>query len=105
MSKTPTIADHLAARFEGSRIVVWHDSEGSYADELEDQLPVGVTVLRVADSEFALKHRILREDKVSKFLIYRTGRVPEGVANWLLDIELSNGPIFTADRSALMGAT
>ncbi|WP_149085481.1 MULTISPECIES: BREX-1 system phosphatase PglZ type A [Microbacterium] len=105
MNKTPTIADHLAARFEGSRIVVWHDSDGSYADELEDHLPVGVTALRVADNEFALKHRILREDKVSKFLIYRTGKVPEGVGNWLLDLELSNGPIFTADRSALMGAT
>lgn len=104
MSKTPTIADHLAARFEGSRIVVWHDVDASYADELDGQVPVGVTVLRVADNEFALKHRILREDKVSKFLVYRTGRVPEGAGNWLLDIELANGPIFTADRSALMGA-
>lgn len=104
MSKTPTIADHLAARFEGARIVVWHDEDGSYADELDGQLPVGVTVLRVADNEFALKHWILREDKVSKFLIYRTGRVPEGAGNWLLDLELANGPIFTADRSALMGA-
>lgn len=105
MNKTPTIADHLAARFEGARIVVWHDADGSYADELDGQVPVGVTVLRVADNEFALKHRILREDKVSKFLVYRIGNVPEGVGNWLLDIELANGPIFTADRSALMGAT
>src|SRR5690606_10822695 len=105
MSRTPTIADHLAARFESARIVVWHDADGSYADELDGQLPVGVTMLRVADNEFALKHRILREDKTSKFLVYRTGRVPEGVANWLLDLELANGPIFTADRSALMGAT
>ena len=104
MSKTPTIADHLAARFEGARIVVWHDADGSYADELDGQVPVGVTVLRVADNEFALKHQILREDRVSKFLVYRTGRVPEGVGNWLLDLELANGPIFTADRSALMGA-
>lgn len=105
MSRAPAIADHLAARFEGSRIVVWHDAGASYADELDGQVPVGVTVLRVADNEFALKHRILREDKVSKFLVYRTGSVPEGVWNWLLDIELANGPIFTADRSALMGAT
>lgn len=105
MSKTPTIADHLAARFEGARIVVWHDADGSYAEELEGQLPVGITVLRVADNEFALKHRILREDKASKFLVYRTGKVPEGVGNWLLDVELANAPIFTADRSALIGAT
>lgn len=105
MSKMPTIADHLAARFEASRVVVWHDAEGSYADELDRQLPVGVTVLRVADNEFALKHQILREDTVSKFLVYRTGNAPEGVENWLLDIELANGPVFTADRSALMGAT
>ncbi|WP_282859948.1 BREX-1 system phosphatase PglZ type A [Pseudoclavibacter helvolus] len=104
MSKTPTIANHLATRFEGSRIVVWHDADGSYADELDAQLPGGVTVLRVADNEFSIKHRILREDKASKFLVYRTGKVPEGVGNWRLDLELANGPIFTADRGALMGA-
>lgn len=105
MNKAPTIADHLAARFEGARIVVWHDADGSYADELDGHVPVDVTVLRVADNEFALKHRILREDRMSKFLVYRAGRVPEDVGNWLLDLELTNGPIFTADRGALMGAT
>ncbi|MET4613354.1 uncharacterized protein (TIGR02687 family) [Rhodococcus sp. PvR044] len=102
MSKTPTIADHLADRFDSRRIVVWHDSDGGYATELDTLAPGDVTVLRVADTEFAIKYRVLREEPAAKFLIYRSGNVPEGVGNWLLDIELAYGPVFTADRGALI---
>ncbi|OZF48314.1 TIGR02687 family protein [Rhodococcus sp. 14-2470-1b] len=102
MSKTPTVADHIAARFESKRIVVWHDPDGGYATDLDTLAPDDVTVLRVADDEFAIKHRVLRAEQAAKFLIYRSGTVPEGVGNWLLDIELAYGPVFTADRGALM---
>ncbi len=64
--------------------------------------PSDVTVLRIVDDEFAVKHRVLRKEPTAKFLIYRSGGVPEGVGNWLLDIELAYGPVFTADRGALM---
>ncbi|QIP37290.1 hypothetical protein G9444_0046 [Rhodococcus erythropolis] len=102
MSKTPTIADHLADRFDSKRIVVWHDPDGGYAAALDALALSDVTVLRIADDEFAVKHRVLREEPTAKFLIYRSGSVPEGVGNWLLDIELAYGPVFTADRDALM---
>ncbi|UNQ41324.1 BREX-1 system phosphatase PglZ type A [Prescottella equi] len=102
MSKTPTIADHLADRFDSRRIVLWHDTDGGYAAELDTLAPGDVTVLRVADDEFTIKYRVLREEPATKFLIYRSGNVPEGVGNWLLDIELAYGPVFTADRGALM---
>lgn len=102
MGKTPTIADHLADRFDSRRIVVWHDPDGGYASELDTLAPVDVTVLRIADTEFAVKHQVLRNEPATKFLIYRSGNVPEGVGNWLLDIELAYGPVFTADRGALM---
>ncbi|MGY0497655.1 BREX-1 system phosphatase PglZ type A [Nocardia sp. FBN12] len=102
MSRSPAIADHLVARFESRRIVVWHDVDGDYAADLDAHAPNGVTVLRVADDEFAIKHRVLRAEPTAKFLIYRCGRVPEGVGNWLLDVELAYGPVFTADRVALM---
>ena len=33
--------------------------------------------------------------------MYRSGQVPTGVGNWLLDLELAYG-VFTADRTALI---
>lgn len=104
MDNIPTIARHLANRFESKRIVVWHDPDGGYASRLDAQAPADVTVLRVADDEFALKHRVLREQPTAKFLIYRSGSVPDGVGNWLLDVELAYGPVFTADRGELLRA-
>lgn len=104
MSETPTISDYLAGRFAGQRIVVWHDPDGGYAADLDSHVPGGITVLRIEDNEFAAKHRVLREDTMTQFLLYRCGTVAEGVGNWLLDIELSYGPVFTADRDALIRA-
>src|SRR5699024_12315303 len=46
---------------------------------------------------------VLRERPDDNYLIYRSGQIPEGPANWLLDLELAYG-IFTADRGALMRA-
>lgn len=103
MSQIATVRVHLQARFEQERVVVWHDPDGSYVDELDELTPDGVTILRVVNDEFALKHRVLREDLTSKFLLYRPGQIPTGTSNWLLDVELSHG-VFTADRSALLRA-
>lgn len=100
-----SVADHLMARFENSRIIVWHDADGSYAESVETYAPVDVVTVRVENNELALKHRVLREERDTKFLLYRSGSAPEGVNNWLLDIELANAPVFTTDRSALLGAT
>ena len=36
-----------------------------------------------------------------KFLVYRSGQVPAGIGNWLLDLELAYG-VFTADRTSLV---
>ncbi|MBH0009575.1 BREX-1 system phosphatase PglZ type A [Salinibacterium sp. SWN1162] len=101
MSKTDPIHDHLVSRFEQHRLVVWRDPDGSYATAVETQAPTGVTVLRVENDEFGIKHRVLRDEPGTKFLLYRNGSVPEGTENWLLDLELAHG-VFTADRSALM---
>lgn len=103
MSKVTSIRDHLASRFTQRRLVIWHDAEGNYAADLDAHIPTGVTALRVENNEFALKHRVLREDRSKNYLIYRSGQIPEGPANWLLDLELAYG-IFTADRGALMRA-
>lgn len=102
MSTTPTISDHLATRFDNQRIVVWQDAEGEFSSDLEKYAPNDVTVLRVDNDEFQIKYRVLRQDPTTKFLIYRSGVTPEGLANWLLDIELVAGAVFTANRDALM---
>jgi uncharacterized protein (TIGR02687 family) len=103
VSKVTSIQDHLAAWFEQNRLVIWRDPDGNYADDLDAQTPSGVTALRIANDEFAIKHRVLREEPSGKFLIYRSGVVPEGAGNWLLDLELTYGA-FSADRVALMRA-
>lgn len=103
MSKVPSIKEHLAARFDRHRLVIWRDLDGSYADDLDAQTPPNVTALRIANDEFAIKYRVLREEPSAKFLLYRPGVVPEGAGNWLLDLELAYGA-FSADRGALMRA-
>ncbi|WP_241707514.1 BREX-1 system phosphatase PglZ type A [Arthrobacter bambusae] len=98
-----SISDHLAARFEQHRLVVWHDPDSSYAPDVDAHAPNGVAVLRVRNDEFGVKHRVLRDEPSTKFLIYRSGPVAEGAGNWLLDLELAYG-VFTADRGALLRA-
>ena len=101
MSRTLSVQDHLATRFDTQRLVVWHDPEGNYATAVNDHVPAGVTVIRVENNEFAIKYRVLRDEPGEKFLLYRSGPVPEGTGNWLLDLELAYG-VFTADRVALI---
>lgn len=101
MSTASSISVHLAARFDQQRLVVWHDLEGRYATDVDAQAPTGVAVLRVQNDEFAVKHRVLRDEASTKFLIYRSGPVTEGAGNWLLDLELAYG-VFTADRGAMI---
>lgn len=103
MSQSTSIQDHIARQFadEGQRLVFWHDEPGEYEAELDSlDLPT-VQVARVANNEYALKHRMLREDPSSKFLVYRSGPIPQGIENWLLDLEMAYG-IFTADQISLI---
>lgn len=99
-----TIEGHLAQRFAERRIVFWHDPEGHHGAELEGLDLPGVEVIRAADNEFALKYRLLHDEPKGKFLVYRSGEVPAGIGNWLLDLELAYG-VFTADRTTLVTQT
>lgn len=101
MTEVTTAKPHLERRFREQRLVFWHDPEGQYEAELDGLDLSGVTTLRVADDEYAIKYRLLKEQPEDKFLVYRSGAVPDGIGNWLLDLELAYG-VFTADRSALV---
>ena len=101
MSNVATLRPHLERCFENHRIVFWHDQEGEYGVDLDSLELPGVQTLQVANNEYAIKHRLLQEEPAGKFLIYRGGKVPGGVGNWLLDLELAYG-VFTADRTSLV---
>lgn len=101
MTQAAAVKPHLERRFVDHRVVFWHDPEGQYASDLDGLELPGVTTLRVANDEYTIKFRLLHEQPERKFLVYRSGQVPTGVGNWLLDLELAYG-VFTADRSSLV---
>lgn len=101
MSETSAVRPHLERRFETQRVVFWHDPDGEYAADLDTLGLEGVQTLRVNNDEYAVKNRLLHQEPKSKFLVYRSGAVPTGIGNWLLDLELAYG-VFTADRTSLV---
>src|SRR5688572_25962408 len=101
MSETSAIRPHLERRFESQRVVFWHDPEGEYTADLDTLSLEDVQTVCVNNDEYAIKNRLLHQEPKSKFLVYRSGPVPTGIGNWLLDLELAYG-VFTADRTSLV---
>jgi len=101
MTEPTTVRSHLERRFEAHRVVFWHDPDGEYAADLDTLGLEDVQTVQVANDEYAIKNRLLHVAPESKFLVYRSGIVPAGVDNWLLDLELAYG-VFTADRTSLV---
>lgn len=101
MGETASVREHLARRFGAQRVVFWHDPDSEYASDLDALDLDGVETVRVENNEYAVKNRLLHVAPKSKFLVYRSGAVPSGVENWLLDLELAYG-VFTADRTSLV---
>lgn len=101
MNEFAAVRPHLEQRFNDHRIVFWHDPEAQYASDLGNLSLPGVTIVRVANDEYTIKNRLLHDQPKGKFLVYRSGPVPTGIDNWLMDLELAYG-IFTSDRSSLV---
>lgn len=101
MAEASVVRSHLERRFETHRVVFWHDPEGEYAADLDSLDLDDVEIVRVANDEYAVKSRLLHSEPDGKFLVYRSGAVPAGIGNWLLDLELAYG-VFTADRTSLV---
>lgn len=117
------VMEQLAERFkrplrdcEARRVVIWHDSDGSFEDEF-DQLATAGLDGGLADkrplrfekadegSQFALKRLVYREEPGSDFLIYSRRQKdlsPRGLeGNWLADVELI-AEHFQADYSSML---
>lgn len=91
------IAKSLAAKFEKHRIVIWSDPNGDWGEAFAAIDLPEVAKASVANNEFALKHRMLRDEPRQKFLVYRAGPKPADLDNWLLDVELAY-ETFKADQ-------
>ena len=51
----------LERSFRKHRIVFWHDPEARFREEFDAITIPGVTKTEVANNEFMLKHRLIRE--------------------------------------------
>ncbi|OJX68315.1 MAG: TIGR02687 family protein [Micrococcales bacterium 73-13] len=109
MSDLGTLQKALADRFSSGKkvgtrhIAFWHDVDGEYDNDLDDLASAlgDVKVIRVHGDEYAVKHRLLKEEPDQSFIVYRTGVIDEDTSNWLLDLELAYGK-FTANRTDLI---
>ena len=95
-----SVQDALQGRLAAKRVVFWHDPVSEYASELQALDLGGVNVIHVQDNEFSVKSTLLA-DPVTKYLVYRSGDVPRGTEDWLLDLELAYG-VFTADKTSML---
>ncbi|MBN0009564.1 BREX-1 system phosphatase PglZ type A, partial [Pseudomonas aeruginosa] len=87
--------------FEKQRIVFWYDNRLEFRADFESLELPGVEKIELANNEFGVKYRILREQPEQKFLLYREGAEPAYLDNWLLDVQLASGNTFRTDQLAL----
>lgn len=89
------ITDALRKLFERHRIVFWYDAKQELREDFEALSLPDVEKVELANNEFGLKYRLLREQQDQKFLLYREGAQPDDLDNWLLDVQLAHGELRT----------
>jgi uncharacterized protein (TIGR02687 family) len=97
---TDRITASLERLFDEHRIVFWYDAARDMRGEFEDVDLAGVTKVEIANNQFGLKHRMLRQEPTAKFLVFHDGPEPENAANWLLDLQLATA-VFKADQAGI----
>lgn len=80
------IRDALERRFAAQRVVFWHDPSRDYSADVDALALDDVTTIRVANDAYAVKHTLLHVEPTSKFLVYRSAPVPDGLGNWLPEL-------------------
>lgn len=84
------IQEPLERLFTRHRIVFWYDTDKELRADYEAVDLTDVVKIELENNEFGVKHRILREEPKTKFLIYQEGTQPDDLDNWLLDVLLSH---------------
>lgn len=114
MSDLDQISKLLAARFnragERGRIVFWEDDKNAYINDVERLVGPSATVPELRDVEliplnhnpFSARYSMFIKQPDTKFLVYLTSdEIKNPKDNWLLDLELAYGPVFTSDKLAV----
>lgn len=94
------ISQALTKLFERHRIVFWYDAKQELRSDFDTVSIPDVEKLEIANNEYGLKHRVLREAPEQKFLLFKEGPQPEDLDNWLLDVQLAHGE-FRTDQVAI----
>ena len=95
------IAATLARLFDEKRIVFWYDAAREMRADYDSVDVPEVVKLDIANNQFGLKFRILRQEKDKKFLLYHAGPRPAEAENWLLDVYLASAEL-RADQTAML---
>ncbi|KXS51253.1 MAG: alkaline phosphatase domain-containing protein, partial [Marinobacter sp. T13-3] len=90
----------LGRLFDKHRVVFWYDTKQELRGDFETVSIPDVEKVEIANNEYGLKYRILRESPEQKFLLYKEGPQPEDLDNWLLDVQLAHGE-FRTDQVAI----
>ncbi len=94
------ITHALSRLFDKHRVVFWYDTKQELRSDFEAISISDVEKVEIANNEYGLKYRILREAPEQKFLLYKEGPQPEDLDNWLLDVQLAHGE-FRTDQVAI----
>ena len=95
------IQQALGNLFEKQRIVFWYDTRREFRADFESLALPSVEKIELANNEFGVKYRVLREQPEQKFLLFKEGPEPAHLENWLLDVQLASGSTFRTDQVAL----
>ncbi len=94
------IVQALNKLFERHRIVFWYDPNGDVHEEYRALSLEEIEKIEIANNEFGIKYRVLRQEPDLKFLLYHNGARPADRDNWLLDVLLAHGE-FRTDKVSL----
>lgn len=94
------IAASLRQLFDEHRLVFWYDADRDMRAEFDAIDLPGITKLEIANNEFGLKYRMLKQEPQAKFLLFKDAPEPEMAGNWLLDLQLASA-VFKADQAAI----
>jgi uncharacterized protein (TIGR02687 family) len=97
---TDRITASLERLFDQHRIVFWYDAARDMRREFDVVELAGVTKVEIANNQFGLKYRMLRQEPKAKFLVFHDGPEPGNAANWLLDLQLATA-VFKADQAGI----
>ena len=72
------LKESLEKIFQQHRLVFWYDTNAEFSDLFNSTQITGVVNLTLDNNEFSVKHRLLVNEPITKFLIYQAKAKPEG---------------------------